>query len=229
MPRSLEAFARILVTGLILDPETRVTDFRSIGRSIMATQSRVHAQFNASTATVNTAAMQQEMSMDDKHCYPPTNHSGPYGSHTMDRSTSTWAGSKIGLVHHPFQVAIEKQQSLSEQNQPYLRHSWNRIDFVAVVSFWIMFGLAITGAETELNRHLYIFRAMSVLRVSRLLAVTTGTTVSTLYLTQWLTLLTDLLDHHALLEDRGPAARQGRSVRSIRNGSLLVSVSSCRL
>jgi len=92
-----------------------------------------------------------------------------------------WLGAKLGFERHPFQLAIEKQRDLSEGTRPFLRHSWNRVDCVAVVSFWIMFILAITGAEQN-PYHIYIFRALSVLRVSRLLAVTSGTTVRFEYL-----------------------------------------------
>ncbi|GAA5898852.1 calcium channel protein CCH1 [Sporobolomyces salmoneus] len=71
----------------------------------------------------------------------------------------------------PYVLAIQKQRSTYQQ--AFLRHSWNRIDAVAVVSFWISFVLAISGLEAEKN--LWFFRALSVLRASRLLAVTSGT------------------------------------------------------
>jgi voltage-dependent calcium channel len=77
----------------------------------------------------------------------------------------------------PFQLAIEKQRSLAEQGRPYLRHSWNRIDFVSILSFWIMFALSVAGIEATPTRHIYIFRALSVLRISRLLGITSGTAV----------------------------------------------------
>jgi hypothetical protein len=60
---------------------------------------------------------------------------------------------------------------------PYLRQSWNRIDFLSIMCFWISFGLAAGGVEKGLTLHIGIFRALSVLKVSRLLAVTSGTTV----------------------------------------------------
>ncbi|EMD00729.1 hypothetical protein BAUCODRAFT_118469 [Baudoinia panamericana UAMH 10762] len=57
----------------------------------------------------------------------------------------------------------------------FLRHSFNRLDFIAVVSFWISFVLALT--EIESSRHIWIFRMMSCLRILRLLFVTSGTSV----------------------------------------------------
>lgn len=170
--------ARILVTGLVLDPETRMTDYRTLYDGIVSAPGIVHSRFGTTSSTVALDANKIHENMadipGDAHAYPP----GKSRQASEVSGTSRWIGSKIGLEHHPFQLAIEKQQSLSEQNLPYLRHSWNRIDFVAVVSFWIMFGLALSGAEKMDNRHTYIFRALSVLRLTRLLAVTTGTTVS---------------------------------------------------
>lgn len=78
----------------------------------------------------------------------------------------------------PFQLAVEKQWSLVQQGRPYLRHSWHRIDCLSIVSYWIMFALCLAGAESTAHAHIFIFRALSVLRVSRLLAVTSGTAVS---------------------------------------------------
>ena len=85
------------------------------------------------------------------------------------------AGLGIVISETPFQQAVEKQQSLAAQNRPYLRHSWHRVDFIAILAFWITFGLAVTGNEATASRHLYIFRALSILRTTRLLLVTSGT------------------------------------------------------
>lgn len=76
----------------------------------------------------------------------------------------------------PFVRAIEKQrhQNLNHQ-RAFLRHSWNRLDAVAVISFWISFLLALSGVESR--KHLYLFSALSTLRAARLLTITDGTTV----------------------------------------------------
>jgi hypothetical protein len=80
----------------------------------------------------------------------------------------------------------KKRQQLARR--AFLRHSLNRIDFVAVVSFWINFVLAIiviTPATTtnpaksiEATYHMYVFRMLSCLRIIRLLYLTNGTKVS---------------------------------------------------
>lgn len=60
---------------------------------------------------------------------------------------------------------------------PYLRQSWNRIDFLSILCFWTSFGLATGGVEQRPTLYIGIFRALSVLKASRLLAMTSGTTV----------------------------------------------------
>lgn len=82
-------------------------------------------------------------------------------------------GDKLSL---PFRFSVQSAHETTQRNLPYLRHSWTRIDFVAIMSFWISFGLAMAGVEHGAY-HIGIFRALSVLRTARLLAITSGTTV----------------------------------------------------
>ncbi|KAG7087347.1 hypothetical protein E1B28_013323 [Marasmius oreades] len=79
------------------------------------------------------------------------------------------------IISLPFRLSIEQVTDKTARNVPYLRHSWSRIDFVAIVSFWISFALAMAGKEFG-KHHIGIFRAMSVIRTARLLAITSGTT-----------------------------------------------------
>jgi hypothetical protein len=76
----------------------------------------------------------------------------------------------------PFAQAILAQRSQTA-HYAYLRHSWNRIDFLAVVSFWAAFVLCVARQEQTSDHHIYIFRALSVLRAARLLTITSGTTI----------------------------------------------------
>jgi len=61
-------------------------------------------------------------------------------------------------------------------HRAFLRHSFARLDFLAVVSFWISFVLAV--ADIQSKQHVYAFRMLSSLRILRLLAITNGTHVS---------------------------------------------------
>lgn len=58
----------------------------------------------------------------------------------------------------------------------FLRHSFNRLDFLAVVSYWIAFALQVVGYSSQHN--IYIFQMLSCLRLLRLLGITDGTSVS---------------------------------------------------
>ena len=78
----------------------------------------------------------------------------------------------------PFQLSLDKQRRLHSLGRPYLRTSWHRIDILAIISFWIMFGLSISGHESTADRHIFIFRALSILRAGRLLLISSGTAVS---------------------------------------------------
>lgn len=88
---------------------------------------------------------------------------------------------KPDTVSLPFKLIIEQSHQSTRRNMPYLRQSWNRIDFLSILCFWISFALATGGIEKG-STHIGIFRAISILKVSRLLAVTSGTTVSDLKL-----------------------------------------------
>lgn len=84
--------------------------------------------------------------------------------------------SKPNLQGGPEVPASAKQlQRQRLARRAFLRHSFNRLDFVAVVSFWITFMLSVTGREH--SDHLYVFRMLSCLRILRLLGLTNGTSV----------------------------------------------------
>jgi voltage-dependent calcium channel len=69
----------------------------------------------------------------------------------------------------------DHKQRFRLARRAFLRHSFNRLDFIAVVSFWISFILGLTGLESE--KHIYVFRMLSCLRILRLLGITSGTSV----------------------------------------------------
>lgn len=94
-----------------------------------------------------------------------------------DFLTNALRSDEPDTVSLPFKLIIEQSHQSTRRNMPYLRQSWNRIDALSIICFWISFALATGGIERG-SIHLGIFRALSVLKVSRLLAVTSGTTVS---------------------------------------------------
>ncbi|MCJ1394714.1 calcium channel protein [Xylographa bjoerkii] len=66
-------------------------------------------------------------------------------------------------------------QRIRLARRAFLRHSWNRLDLLAVVSFWISFIMNAVGFAE--NRHVYVFQMLSCLRILRLLGLTSGTSV----------------------------------------------------
>lgn len=61
-------------------------------------------------------------------------------------------------------------------HRAFLRHSFNRLDFLAVISYWMGFVLAVSGGEA--NAHMHAFRMLGCLRILRLLSLSSGTSVS---------------------------------------------------
>ncbi|KAJ7479857.1 Ion transport protein-domain-containing protein [Mycena latifolia] len=122
---TLEACARICVSGLLFDPDAR---------SSLALPS------NSEKPTSSTA--------------------GPAPAETLAL---------------PFRLSITSAADQTRRNAPYLRHSWSRIDGVAILAFWASFALASTGIERGAH-HIRVFRALSALRTARLLTITSGTT-----------------------------------------------------
>ncbi|KAJ4523500.1 calcium channel protein [Exophiala dermatitidis] len=69
----------------------------------------------------------------------------------------------------------KQQQRIRLARRAFLRHSFNRLDFVAVVSYWISFVMQIGGIED--SSHVYVFNMLSCLRILRLLGLTAGTSI----------------------------------------------------
>lgn len=129
------------------------------------------------TALTATTKGEQAVQQNAVMAHSPT---GSPQDDNVDGSNTHLAAerSKILISMHkkavPFSKAIIEQRAQTS-HYAYLRHSWNRVDFVAVVAFWVMFVLSITRQEMTESHHIYIFRALSVLRIARLLTVTSGT------------------------------------------------------
>ena len=72
-----------------------------------------------------------------------------------------------------------QQQRDRLARRAFLRHSFNRLDFLAVVSYWIAFVLSTTKVASQ--SHIYVFQMLSCLRILRLLGLTSGTSVCIYY------------------------------------------------
>lgn len=148
---TLELVARTVVSGFFLNAAEYSTIDRKMGlRAALAEQYRAVFQ------------PERRPSVRD---HPPASQPSAF-----TRSFTT-----IMQGQQELPETLEEQQRLQLARRALLRHSFNRLDFVAVVSYWISFSLAITGLEHLY--HLYVFKMLSCLRILRLLALTHGTAV----------------------------------------------------
>lgn len=82
-----------------------------------------------------------------------------------------------GPVHVDQPGHSRQAQRLRLARRAFLRHGFNRLDFLAVISFWISFFLAVFWIAPY--HHIYVFKMLSCLRILRLLGLTSGTSVRT--------------------------------------------------
>ena len=149
---TLEIVARIMVSGLIKNADEYST--LDIARGLrVALSDRVRTFF----------APQKQMTMKD-------------GAREAEQQPSILRSFTGAQLHVDQPGHSRQQQRVRLARRAFLRHGFNRLDFVAVISFWIMIILSV--AKVEGKRHLLLFRMLSCLRILRLLGLTSGTSVS---------------------------------------------------
>ncbi|KAK3941855.1 calcium-channel protein cch1 [Diplogelasinospora grovesii] len=146
---TLELIARMIVSGFVINAAeyAPVTSKRRV-------RERVAEQYRAIFQPQRQKSVRREQQ--------PPNHFVP----------TTFARSFTMMHGQAAPETLEEQQRLHLARRAFLRHGFNRLDFVAVVSFWISFILGVTGMESQY--HIYVFRMLSCLRIIRLLALTKG-------------------------------------------------------
>ena len=218
---SLEAFARISVSGLLLDPEVPVSSlFTSLfasspdmphSTSAMSAVS-LNSSHHSRQTTKSRSPFSRGLSIRQRLHVLQANAKRPFAlpntrrpplqpreSTSFDSVSNQFrsdtfanlpAAEKASSMPHdhvrnashadflslPFKLSVATIRDKTQRNMPYLRHSWNRIDLLALIGFWVSFALATGGIERG-SKHIGIFRALSVFRTARLLTITSGTTV----------------------------------------------------
>lgn len=159
---TLEIIAKIIVSGFWFNPQEYSTINRSLGfkNAIIEQGRKLFAPSRQSTNQQTPGSM------------------GPQQPSIL-RSFTSMQGERDQPGH------TRQQQRIRLARRAFLRHSWNRLDFLAVVSYWISFGLSI--AHIQSDRHVYVFQMLSCLRILRLLGLTSGTSVFRLYYPNTLT------------------------------------------
>lgn len=164
---TLEIWARIIVSGFVLNP----AEYSTIDR----------------TRGVRAAIADQY-----KLIFQPERQKSVRGPRQTRLEPAAFARSFTFAQRQNKTVEDERRFQLARR--AFLRHGFNRLDFISVVAFWISFVLAVFGLEKQY--HLYVFKMLSSLRIIRLLAITHGTSVctyrhSTIVYPPWLTNVTD--------------------------------------
>lgn len=151
---TFEIAARSIVSGFIINPLEYSTINRSIGWKA------------AMSAWFKTLFSVQPEEMSSAANTPAT--AGAPGRSIIRAFTAAPS-------NPDYHGGSRQQARIRLGHRAYLRHSFNRLDFIAVVSYWISFVLSLANLET--HYHLYVFHMMSSLRVLRLLSLTSGTSI----------------------------------------------------
>ena len=149
---TLEIIARTIVSGFWFNAQEYSTDNRSLGfKNSIIEQGR--KLFAPTRQSINK---------------PTSSVNGPQQPSILRSFTSMQVlGDQPGHTR--------QQQRVRLARRAFLRHSFNRLDFLAVVSYWISFSLSLAHIQSE--RHVYVFQMLSCLRILRLLSLTSGTSV----------------------------------------------------
>ncbi|KAI9851648.1 MAG: calcium channel protein [Thelocarpon superellum] len=150
---TVELVARIIVSGFVLNPEEHSSLDRRQGLRLAIVKK-----------TQDFLSPQRQLSR---------NKAMPAVSDPAQPSILRSFTGRPSLADQPGNT--RQQQRMRLARRAFLRHSFNRLDFLAVVSFWISFILAILGLES--THQIYVFRMLSCLRILRLLGLTSGTSV----------------------------------------------------
>ncbi|KAK4212828.1 Ion transport protein-domain-containing protein [Rhypophila decipiens] len=144
---SFELVAKIIVSGFIINaPEYEAANSKRRIREKMAEQYRA--------------------------IFQPQRHRSVRQPRQEEFVPNPFARSFTMMQGQTLPHTVEEQQRLHLARRAFLRHGFNRLDFVAVVAFWVSFVVGISGLESK--HHLYVFRMLSCLRIIRLLALTKG-------------------------------------------------------
>ncbi|KAI5245923.1 hypothetical protein E4T42_06591 [Aureobasidium subglaciale] len=151
---TIEIMIRVIVSGFVVNPIEYSTIDRKVG--------------------LRTAVMRKANDMFALHRKPSVRNLNPLPPLTP--------GPQPGILRSLTTNTMMEVPGGSKQAQlqrlafrAFLRHSFNRLDFLAVCSFWISFVIGIFGVESQ--KHVFVFRMLSCLRIVRLLGITSGTLV----------------------------------------------------
>ncbi|KAI4945924.1 hypothetical protein J4E91_007365 [Alternaria rosae] len=155
---TFEVIVRIIVSGFIINPVEYSTINRQVGL-----REAVISKANQLFGGLHRQPSQRKTGTNTDFAPDPHQPS-------VLRSFTT------AQMHTDIGVGDARQQVRTRlAHRAYLRHSFNRTDFVAVVSYWIAFVLGLWNIDN--SRVILVFDMLSCLRIIRLLNLTSGTSV----------------------------------------------------
>ncbi len=166
----LEMTARIAVSGLVLDPGTPCSALflRPFTARPFKWEKTVQLLGDAWGLDKSHAAPQPKglrplhlVSSDDRRLSLDSTRTAPHKqSPSIELGNTPPSGSQhvrrtsIPIPEElPFTTAFAHSRSLAHRGVPYLRHSWSRVDALAIVCFWAAFSLSAVGFERRSNLH----------------------------------------------------------------------------
>ncbi|KAG9063800.1 calcium channel protein [Linnemannia hyalina] len=174
--QTLEIGARIIVSGLVLYPQDgdkvrkffgkkpRTDNLHDTNPTILRKSPEAQRARTMALQPQNSSAKLNEQAVPHS---TGTNRATTIIDFAVGRQTTMMQF--IPTYMDPL-VAYKPQFIAAEGTQvPFLRHTFNRIDFIAVACYWVDFFLMITGV-----RGVYFFKAVAAMRTLRLLNITGG-------------------------------------------------------
>ncbi|KAF9362788.1 calcium channel protein [Mortierella sp. NVP85] len=164
---TLEISARIIVSGLIIYPKDGEKIRKFFGKKPRT--DNLH--------DTNPTILRKQATMAQATTPKESEKPVPGRSRAEFRRTTIIdfaVGRPTGISQHlptyidPL-IEFKPQFVESKAQIPFLRHTFNRIDMVAVVAYWIDFGLMMAGVQG-----VYVFKALAAIRTLRLLNITSG-------------------------------------------------------
>ena len=150
---TVEIIVRIIVSGFIWNPVEYSTINREIG--------------------LRQAVFDKAQSLFSLQRKPSFRQDGPRADEIQQSIIRKFTSGPGLSPDQP--ESYRQKQRFRLAHRAFMRHSFNRLDFLAVCSFWISFILDMFSLEWR--DHFYLFRMLACLRILRLLGLTSGTSV----------------------------------------------------
>ncbi|KAF9195928.1 calcium channel protein [Haplosporangium sp. Z 11] len=172
---TIEIASRIIVSGLILYPKDGDKIRKLFGKKQRT--DNLH-DTNPTILRKGSNAQKRQSTMTPAATFRHTDQVVPTSTAAAARATTiidfavghkTTVTQFIPTSMDPL-IAYRPQFVAAPGTQiPYLRHTFNRIDFIAVLCYWIDFALMMAGVH-----NVYVFKTIAAMRTLRLLNITSG-------------------------------------------------------